>query len=384
MCKWEKVKLGEVCDFHNHKRVPLSSLQREKRKGQYPYYGASGIIDYLDDYIFDGKYLLISEDGENLRSRKTEIAFFAKGKFWVNNHAHIVTARENLDIDFLYYYIKTLNISPYITGAVQPKLNKASLENIELPLPPLKEQKRIAAILSSLDDKIEVNNQINKNLEEQAQAIFKSWFVDFEPFGGVMPSDWREGTLKDYCKMKSGFAFKSSWWQDNGTPVIKIKNITTSGLNMGEHSCVPEDKETLAKDCIARQGDVLIAMTGATIGKSCIVPKHEKKMLINQRVGKFFLGDTPLEKLPYLWCILRQQKVFDEIVNKGQGSAQPNVSPSDIESIEIVYTDAYIKKFNLLLKSNFEKITENMFENVRLSQTRDALLPKLINGELNV
>ena len=90
---WAEVSLGEVIDVFDHQRVPLSSLERSKRQGTYPYYGASGIIDYIDDYIFDGKYLLVAEDGENLKSRNTPIAFFASGKFWVNNHAHIIRAK---------------------------------------------------------------------------------------------------------------------------------------------------------------------------------------------------------------------------------------------------------------------------------------------------
>src|SRR5690348_14952628 len=96
-------RLDDIAEIHNNKRVPLNSREREKRKGIYPYYGASGIFDYLDSYIFDGEYVLISEDGENLKSRNTPIAFKVNGKFWVNNHAHIVKGKEDLINDFLVY-----------------------------------------------------------------------------------------------------------------------------------------------------------------------------------------------------------------------------------------------------------------------------------------
>jgi type I restriction enzyme S subunit len=169
-----------------------------------------------------------------------------------------------------------------------------------------------------------------------AQAIFKSWFVDFEPWGSEMPDDWKNGCLSDYCSVKSGFAFKSSWWQQYGTRVIKIKNITDSGFDFSDCSFVSDDKVSYAKDFTVSAGDLLIAMTGATIGKFAIIPQHDKPFLVNQRVGKFFLGMKPLERLPFLWCMLKKDEVFNEIVNRGQGSAQPNISPTDIMTISVI------------------------------------------------
>ena len=101
---WPLKRISDICEFQNNKRVPLKSLDREKRQGKYPYYGASGIVDYIDNYIFDGKYLLISEDGENLKTRNTPIAFQAQSKFWVNNHAHILSEIEEGILDYLEYY----------------------------------------------------------------------------------------------------------------------------------------------------------------------------------------------------------------------------------------------------------------------------------------
>ena len=111
--EWKEYKLEDLIINYNSKRKPLSSRERENRKGIYPYYGAQGIIDYLDDYIFDGEYLLIAEDGNNLKERNEDIARIAKGKFWVNNHAHIITNNELSDMRFLKYYINTLDISAY-------------------------------------------------------------------------------------------------------------------------------------------------------------------------------------------------------------------------------------------------------------------------------
>ncbi|ELX4137815.1 restriction endonuclease subunit S, partial [Vibrio vulnificus] len=122
LSNWETKRISDVCEYKNNKRVPIKSIDRAKRQGGYPYYGASGIVDYIDDYIFDGTYLLISEDGENLRTRNTPIAFKATGQFWVNNHAHILTEKEDGILDYLEYYFSCTSLTPYLTGAVQPKL----------------------------------------------------------------------------------------------------------------------------------------------------------------------------------------------------------------------------------------------------------------------
>jgi type I restriction enzyme S subunit len=394
MDEWKEYKLGEVVNILDSKRIPLSSKERSARQGCYPYYGAQGIIDYIDDYIFDGTYLLIAEDGENLKSQKQNVAQLASGKYWVNNHAHILESNGESDIRYICYLLNTLDLSGYITGSAQPKLNQANLVKIAFKLPPLEIQKDIADCLSVFDNKIEVNRKINENLEQQAQALFKSWFVDFEPFKdgefeeselGMIPKGWRVGAIGDYCKVRSGYAFKSSWWSNSGIPVVKIKNITDDGrLDMTDSSFVSNEHADLAKEFQTKVGDLLIAMTGATIGKFCIVHSNNK-LCVNQRVGKFFLGENPLKKLPFVYYNLRRPNVFEEIVRRGQGSAQPNISGKDIETISIIYpSEEIISQFNILLYSLFEKIICNLQESRRLASLRDTLLPKLMSGEIKV
>ena len=164
MEEWKSYRLGDLINVLDYKRIPLSSKERELRKGVYPYYGAQGIIDCIDDFIFDGEYLLIAEDGENLKSQKQNIAQIAKGKYWVNNHAHIVESNGKCDIRYICYLLNSIDLSGYITGSAQPKLNQANLLAIELSLPDLSTQIRISDFLSKFDDKILLNNRINHNL----------------------------------------------------------------------------------------------------------------------------------------------------------------------------------------------------------------------------
>ena len=140
---WEWSRLGHICINRDSERIPLSSTQREKQQKLYDYYGASGVIDKVESYLFDTKLLLIGEDGANLINRSTDIAFFAEGKYWVNNHAHVLDSFAAMPLDFLSLYINSISLAPFVTGTAQPKLNQERLNAILVPVPPYSEQQRI-------------------------------------------------------------------------------------------------------------------------------------------------------------------------------------------------------------------------------------------------
>ena len=166
----KKYKFNEFIILHDKKRIPLSSIERKKRQGNYRYYGAQGVIDHINDYIFDGKFVLLAEDGENLKSKKQNIAQYVTGKFWVNNHAHIITTTDICRLKYFYYLINTIDVSEYITGSAQPKLSQISMNKMEFEIPEIKVQDKILSILNANEKKITINNQINKNLQLQAQT----------------------------------------------------------------------------------------------------------------------------------------------------------------------------------------------------------------------
>jgi restriction endonuclease S subunit/predicted GIY-YIG superfamily endonuclease len=188
---WEVVPLEAISENFDALRVPVRETDR--RPGPYPYYGATGIVDYVDSHIFDGEYTLVAEDGENLRTRKAPVTYFVRGKFWVNNHAHILRGNARADTKFLYYALSLADINGYLTGSTMPKLTQASMNRIRILAPPLAEQRAIAHILGTLDDKIELNRRMNETLEGMARAIFKSWFVDFDPVRAKLALSKAEG-----------------------------------------------------------------------------------------------------------------------------------------------------------------------------------------------
>lgn len=209
---WELTKLGETVKFLDHKRKPIKSADRAKMQGAYPYYGASGIIDYVNDYIFDEELILLGEDGANILMRSTPLAFRVSGKIWVNNHAHVLRPNSDMDMGFLTDYLESLNYEKYNTGSAQPKLNKEACKIIDTIKPPLPEQKKIAAILSTwdaairkLDRLIERKQTLKKGLMQQL-LTGRRRFPEFVPPGGtryqetklgLVPEDWEVVRIKD-------------------------------------------------------------------------------------------------------------------------------------------------------------------------------------------
>jgi restriction modification system DNA specificity domain protein len=151
--------LDQISENLDSKRKPITSGLRTS--GKIPYYGASGIVDYVEDYIFDGDFLLISEDGANLLARNTPIAFSASGKIWVNNHAHILKFETYEERRFIEFYLNKIDLTPYISGAAQPKLNKKNLNSIKFPIPSIPEQQRIVSILDKFET---LTNSITEGL----------------------------------------------------------------------------------------------------------------------------------------------------------------------------------------------------------------------------
>ena len=170
MFGYVEVSLDDIAENCDNQRKPIASGKRQK--GFYPYYGASGIVDYVKDYIFDGDYLLISEDGANLLTRNTPIAFSVTGKNWVNNHAHILKFKDYATRRLVEFYLNSLDLSPFISGGAQPKLNQSNLNKIKIPLPCMEEQERIVSILDRFDT---ICNDISKGLPAEIDARQKQY-----------------------------------------------------------------------------------------------------------------------------------------------------------------------------------------------------------------
>lgn len=270
--------------------------------------------------------------------------------------------------------------------------------NTTLPIPSISKQMEIVKEYNVLKNRIKLNSRLIEKLEETAQAIYKQWFVDFEfpdkkgnPYksnGGEMeyhqemekeiPSGWKLGCIGDYSEVKSGFAFKSAWWQSSGIPVLKIGSIQNNTINYNQVSFVNEDRLDYASNYLVNRGDIVIAMTGATIGKIAIVPELSENLLINQRVGMFDLGSKPLDKSAFLYFTLLQDYVNYEITNIGGDSAQENISSAEIDNIKLLLPEiSHINNFNEIGKPLLDLMLSKVKENNLLEKIKNNLLSKL-------
>ena len=170
---FQKVSLEDIAENLDNLRKPVTKGYREN--GNIPYYGASGIVDYVSDYVLDDYVLLVSEDGANLKARTSPIAFTASGKIWVNNHAHILKFKEKATHKIVEIYLNKTDISEYITGQAQPKLNQQNLNNIKIPLPPLSEQQKIVSEIEKIEEKIKVLETEISEIPKQKEAVLKKY-----------------------------------------------------------------------------------------------------------------------------------------------------------------------------------------------------------------
>ncbi|MGM0219403.1 restriction endonuclease subunit S [Enterococcus sp. AZ126] len=196
---WEQRKLGEVTESFDGKRVPIDSGLRVS--GEYPYYGATGIIDYVDDYIFDGEYVLLAEDGANITMRNYPVAYLTQGKFWLNNHAHIMRMIDGSNY-FLVQILEKIDYMKYNTGTAQPKLNSKVVKNIEFKLPHVEEQRKIGSFFKQLDNTITLHQRKLDLLKEQKKGFLQKMFPKAGAntpeirFAGFT-DDWKERKLID-------------------------------------------------------------------------------------------------------------------------------------------------------------------------------------------
>ena len=411
--EWQTCTLGELTDNFDAIRIPVKETDRGV--GPYPYYGASGVVDHVDGFLFDGEYLLIAEDGENLRTRTTPIAFLANGKFWVNNHAHIVQGNSNADTRFLKYELSVLDISGYLTGSTMPKLTQGNMNRIPLLTPPLPKQRTIAYVLGTLDDKIELNRRMNETLEAMARALFKSWFVDFEPVRAKMEGRWRRGEslpglpaghydiFPDHLVDSELGEIPEGWGLRAWGDVVEVVGGTTPSTRVieywqgGTHCwATPKDLSNLSTPVLLDTerkitdagldkigsgllppGTVLLS-SRAPIGYLAV---SEEPVAINQG----FIGIPPSEKVSNLfmlhWCEVFQ----DEIVNHANGSTFLEISKSNFRRIPLVVPDqAVMTAFDGFARPLHECIVSNERESHDLATQRDTLLPKLVSGEVGV
>ncbi len=306
-------------------------------------------------------------------------------------------ADENVcDVRFIKYHFDIVQKQMQMVsqGATQDNLSLEKLLKFKVPTPPLETQKRIASILSNYDDLIENNLKRITLLEETAQNIYKEWFVNFRfpnyehtefDAESGLPVGWRKGKVADLCEVKSGYAFKSNDWQTEGNPVVKIKNINNNTVDITDCDYVDDEVAKNAEKFELFEGDVLIAMTGATVGKVGLIPKIDKKIYLNQRVGLFRPYSEKENNVFLVFSFFMTDEAQKQILNFAGGAAQPNISSKQISDVELIIgSEEILKLFESKIQSIMVLIQTLYSQNQKLKEARDILLPRLMNRTIEV
>lgn len=193
---WDVKPLKDCVSFLDHRRIPIKDSERQKMRGIYPYYGASGIIDYVDKYIFDGTYILLGEDGANIIDRSSRLAFVISGKCWINNHAHVLAPNSDYDVCFLSEYLESIKYDEYNTGTAQPKLNREKCSSIPIPVPSLEEQEKIAEALSDMDNLISSLEKLIEKKKDIKQGAMQELLTGKKRLPGFS-GEWEKVALKE-------------------------------------------------------------------------------------------------------------------------------------------------------------------------------------------
>jgi len=388
---WQTTELGEIIDLFDSRRIPLSSRDRQQRQGGFPYYGAQGIIDYIDDYIFDGRYILVAEDGENLNSRKLPLALAADGKFWVNNHAHILRARPGLADDvFLLHCLNSININPYVTGAAQPKLSQANLRIIQLPLPPLPIQRRIAGILSAYDDLIENSQRRIKILEEMARRFYREWFVHFRFPGhedcrlvesplGEIPEGWEVISFTEIADVLSGGTPKTDvpqYW-DGEVPFFTPRDAPDCFYLQDTEKHVSDIGLSKCASALYPPDTVFITARG-TVGKVALPAVN---MAMNQSCYAL-RGKTGV---PQRFLFLMTLQQVDYLKTNTGGATFDTIVVDTFRRMEVLSPpQSTVSQFSELIDPFFEQVNTLQRQIQNLRRSRDLLLPRLLSGQIDV
>jgi type I restriction enzyme S subunit len=408
MSEWKTYKLGDLIEINpkislkqgqEYSFVEMKDLDatfkyvspstKKELKGGSKFQNGDTLFARITPCLENGKICQVKNLENNVGFGSTEFLVFR--------------GRKNVsDSDFVYYlsrseFVKNNAIQLMTGSSGRQRVEKSSLEELEIIIPKdIKTQKQIAQILTSLDDKIELNLQMNQTLEAMAQAIFKEWFVDFKfpGFDGEMvdglPKGWQSKKLSDIIEIKHGFAFKGEFFSD-----FEEENIllTPGNFKIGGGFNSIKFKYyngEIPKDYILERNDLVVTMTdlskeGDTLGYSALVPTIEgKNILHNQRIGKVvFKNEMPLKF--YLYWLMRQESYRHFVLGGATGSTVKHTSPTRICEYEFILPDKNtLSNFETIIKGLTDKQQENEFQIQTLTQTRDSLLPRLMSGKISL
>lgn len=360
---WQKKTLSDFIYFKNGKKRPSIT-------GDIPVYGGNGILDYTSESNLENA-VIIGRVGAYAGS-----VYYESKKLWVSDNAIAAKAKDSSNIAFIYYLLKNLRLSERQIGTGQPLLTQNILNNIEVYLPSLEEQCKIAEILTTLDARIFENKKINHHLAEIAKSIFDSYFIDLSPYDGVMPDDWQLSNLTGIANYLNGLAMQKHRPQSNeqGLPVLKIKELRQGFTDSTSDLC----SSNIRRDYIIHDGDVIFSWSGSLLvdfwtGGDCGLNQHLFKVS-SETYDKWFY---------YAWT----KHHLDRFVKMAadRATTMGHIKRDALEKAEVLIpSNKDYQEIGNKLKPIYDQIINNRVESRKLVALRDTLLPKLMSGEISV
>ena len=375
---WQTKPLGELCEVLDHKRKPVT--KRDRVAGPYPYYGATGVQDYVADYLFDEPLVLVGEDGAKWASGDNT-AFAVEGKCWVNNHAHVLRPLRNILLDnWLVHYFNLSDLSEFVSGLTVPKLNQGNLREIPIPLPPLAEQRRIVGILDEAFEGLATAKANAEQNLQNARALFESHLQAVFTQRG---HGWVEKPLEEIGTTQTGSTPKTSDRDNFGDfiPFVKPADFNADGSVDYENDGLSEKGLSTARMVAA--GSVLMVCIGATIGKCGYC---ERDITTNQQTNALTPTDGSSHRFLYYQMLTEgfQRKVIHgsgqatlPIINKSKWSALPVWLPPTVKDQKRIAA-----KFDSLL--NETQRLESLYQRklAALDELKKSLLHRAFSGQL--
>jgi len=379
---WEIKKLGEVVEVLDYLRKPIT--KKNRIEGKYPYYGATGILSYVHNYIFSEKLVLIGEDGAKWASGDNT-SFIVEGKYWVNNHAHVIRPNRNIILDeWIVYFLNFSDLTPFITGITVPKLNQQKMKNIPILLPPLSEQRRIVSILDKCFSAIEQSrNNAEQNLKN-AKEIFESYLK------GVFENkdeNWEERKVKEIGNAQTGTTPKTAEKENYGDfiPFIKPADVDFSGIGDIRYDNEGLSEIGLKKGRKMEKNSIFMVCIGATIGK---VGYAERDISCNQQINSLTVKKEFVPK--FFYYAMTSKEFQDKVLLEGKGAQAtlPIINKTKWENLKISFPKSKEEQQAIVHKLDALRIETQKLESIYqkkillLKELKKSILQKAFNGEL--
>ena len=370
-------RLGDICEILDSMRVPITASDR--KPGPYPYYGANGVQDYVADYIFDDELVLLAEDGGNFGSKDKPIAYRVSGKCWVNNHAHVLKPKEGVDVDYLCYSLMFYDVTGLVNGATRKKLTQADMRKIEIPLPPLDEQRKIASVLDKISDLTAKRRRQLDKLDELVKSRFIEMFGDPEknPYG------WECTVLANLMSIKPQnglYKPQTDYVQgNNGVPILRIDAFYNGKVKdfraLKRLMCSEKEIERYE----LHENDIVInRVTRLEYLGTCAHTKGlVERTVFESNMMRFHLNEAFINPV-YAVYLLCTNYVYNQILSKAKKAVnQASINQNDVMSIKLLIPPvAQQKQF-----ANFYITTDRLQSMIKRSFTALEMLKKSLMQE---